>query len=217
MPLPFVSAPTRGSTARRGREGREKAVKTTRQIAIADHLWDAFQRMAQEMGSERDALVNQAMHVFARLNGYVVPGAPAPDPDLPPPPLPRGAAADRVLEAAARLEQGISEPAAPAPAPGEAPAAPAGALLVVREDGSELEVVKDRFVIGRGRHCDLVIDSGKVSREHAVVVREPDGWYLEDLGSANGTWHRRERVTRMRIGDGDEFFICSEKIRCVLR
>ena len=187
-------------------------MKTHRQIAIADHLWEAFERMAREMGSDREALVNQAMHVFARLNGFVVPGAPAADAAeaVPPPPLPRSAAAEQVLEAAERLEQGINEPTPPE-------GVAAGGLAVVREDGTSLEVAKDRFVIGRGRHCDLVIDSGKVSREHAVIVREADGWFLQDLGSSNGTWHQRERVTRKRIADGDEFFICSEKIRCVLR
>jgi FHA domain len=191
-------------------------VKTHRHVAIADHLWDAFERMAQDMGSDREALVNQAMHVFARLNGFVIPGGPPADadepPPAPPPPLPRSATAARVLEAAERLEQGISEPT-----PVEIEGGPLSGLLLVREDGTPLEVAKDRFVIGRGRHCDLVIDSGKVSREHAVIQREGDGWFIEDLGSSNGTWHRRERLARKRIADGDEYFICSEKIRCVLR
>lgn len=187
-------------------------MKTTRQIAIADHLWDTFERMAEEMGSERDALVNQAMHVFARLNGFVVPGSAGADAAPPPPLPPRGAAAEQVLLEAERLEQGMGEPT-----PAGVEAGAASSLALVREDGTSLDVVKDRFVIGRGHHCDLVIDSGKVSREHAVVLREADGWFIEDLGSSNGTWHRRERVTRKRIADGDEFFICSEKIKCVLR
>ena len=90
-------------------------------------------------------------------------------------------------------------------------------LVVVREDGTTLEVAKERFLIGRGRHCDLVIDSAKISREHAAIFRDGAGWSIEDLGSSNGTWHRRERIDRRRIQDGDEFFVCSEKIRCVLR
>ena len=44
-------------------------MKTTRRIEIADHLWETFGRMAEEMGADRDVLVNQAMHAFARQNG----------------------------------------------------------------------------------------------------------------------------------------------------
>lgn len=197
-------------------------MKTTRRIEVADHLWETFGRMAEEMGADRDALVNQAMHVFARLNGFVVPGAPAQAdavPPLPRRPLSTGQphappagnpAEEQVLAAAAKLEEGIHDPT-----PVETPRG--GKLLVVREDGTPLEVSKDRFVIGRGRHCDLVIDSAKISREHAVIVRDGTGWAIEDLGSSNGTWYQRERIDRRRIADGDEYFVCSEKIRCVLR
>ena len=115
-----------------------------------------------------------------------------------------------MLEAADRLEQAIA-----APTPVELQKAIG--LVVVREDGTTLEVGKDRFLIGRGRHCDLVIDSAKISREHAAIFRDGAGWSIEDLGSSNGTWHRRERIDRRRIADGDEFFVCSEKIKCVLR
>lgn len=188
-------------------------MKTTRQIAIADHLWVALGRMAEEMGADREALVNQALHTFARLNGFVVPGAPEERGPPQPPPVPeRAAEARQVLDAAARLERAMSE----TPAPEEAPAA-ALSLSLVREDGTAHPVGKERFLIGRGHHCDLVIDSAKVSREHAVVVRDASGWAIEDLGSSNGTWHRRERVSRRRIEDGDEFYVCSEKLRCVLR
>src|SRR3954467_4989822 len=47
--------------------------KTPRTLLIADHLWEAFSSMALEMGSERDALVNQALYTFARLNGFPAP------------------------------------------------------------------------------------------------------------------------------------------------
>ena len=47
--------------------------RTPRTLLIPDHLWDAFATMAAEMGTDRDALVNQAMFTFARLNGFVVP------------------------------------------------------------------------------------------------------------------------------------------------
>ena len=47
--------------------------KTPRTILVADHLWEAFATMATEMGSDRDALINQALYTFARLNGFLVP------------------------------------------------------------------------------------------------------------------------------------------------
>jgi hypothetical protein len=165
------------------------------------------------MGSDRDALVNQAMHVFARLNGFVVPGnvaAPPPAPARTPPPTQRRAVAERVLETAERLERDIARPP-------PVPAACAVVLRVQLEGGEPRDVAKDRFVIGRGTHCDLVIESGKISREHAALVRKSDGWWIEDLGSSNGTWYRGERIDSHPIADGDEYFLCSEKLRCELR
>ncbi len=192
-------------------------MKTVRQIAIADHLWEALARMADEMGSDREALVNQALHVFARLNGFIIPsGAGGTAPHAPAPPvLPRAeraAVAERVLDTAARLERELRAPPIPTPVP-----AGPGALVLLRDDGGEVPVTKERFVIGRGRHCDLVVDSAKISREHAAIVREGDGWFVEDLESSNGTWFRRERITRRRIEDGDEYFVCAERLRCTLR
>src|SRR3954463_15445176 len=42
-----------------------------RKVAIADHIWTAFEEMAQQMGADRDGLINQAMFMFARLNGFI--------------------------------------------------------------------------------------------------------------------------------------------------
>src|SRR5262245_38161036 len=41
-----------------------------RKVGIADHIWELFEEMASQMGSDRDALINQAMFMFARLNGF---------------------------------------------------------------------------------------------------------------------------------------------------
>jgi pSer/pThr/pTyr-binding forkhead associated (FHA) protein len=124
----------------------------------------------------------------------------------PPPPAAvhpdRAAAQEQVLAAAARLERDLRGP---------------GRLVIVREDGSEVAVAKDRFLVGRGRHCDLVVDSPKVSREHAAFVREGDAWFIEDLGSSNGTWLRGERITKRRIEDGDEYFVSAERLRSLLK
>jgi hypothetical protein len=125
--------------------------------------------------------------------------------------------ADRVLETAAELERMIKDPPAELPAP-EAPTREGSReLFLVGENGALDKVAKDRFVIGRGKHCDLVINSGKVSREHAAILREGSDHFIEDLGSSNGTWFDKQRIHRRKIENGDEYFICNEKVKCVLR
>jgi hypothetical protein len=196
--------------------------RSNRQIPIADHLWEVYRRMAEEMGSDRDALVNEAMHAYARLHGFVIPGTSAADlaEPLAPAARERKAVAERVLETAERLEADIG--ARPPPVPSPAPPLPGApprlsTLRLQREDGAVIDVAGERFVMGRGAHCDLVIDSVKISREHAAFVRSADGWWIEDLGSSNGTWLKGERVTRRRVEHGDEYFLCAEKVRCALR
>ena len=90
-------------------------------------------------------------------------------------------------------------------------------LYLMAESGALDRIAKDRFVIGRGKHCDFIINSGKVSREHAVIVRDDGAYFIEDLGSSNGTWFNKQRIKRKQVEDGDEFFICNEKIKLVLR
>jgi len=169
-----------------------------RELQIPDVLWAPLGELAERLGIDRDALVRQALHAFLRFHGARLEDA------SPPGRGGRAAMARRVMETAKELERAI-------------PAArPLGTLRLMSEAKLLATVTGDRFVIGRGRHCDLVIDSAKVSREHAAIQREPDGWWIEDLGSSNGTWFRRARIERRRIEDGDEYLVCAEKIRCLL-
>ena len=225
------------------------------------------------MGAERDSLISQALFMFARLNGYLAPGAASPpsprlvapgvapsavtprltEPESPAAPLAslparsRGDAdsaarrssvtrppeppvedpvrrevAERVLETAAELERLMkdknqSEPGRAGARDDHAKESGEKELYLMGEDGALDKVIKERFVIGRGKHCDLVINSGKVSREHAAIIREGNEHFVEDLGSSNGTWYNKQRIRRRKVEDGDEYFICSEKVKCVIR
>ncbi len=171
-----------------------------RELQIPDDLWAPLGLLAERLGIDRDALARQAVHAFLRFHG-VLPDAPA-HPATPA--SGRAAASRHVLATARDLERAIPT------------RAPLPVLHLTGEKGLLATITTDRFVIGRGRHCDLVIDSAKISREHAAIQREPDGWWIEDLGSSNGTWFRRARVERRRIEHGDEYLICSEKLKCLL-
>ena len=59
------------------------------------------------------------------------------------------------------------------------------------------------FTIGRNEAVDLQIDSGRVSREHAVIRKEAGRYWIEDLGSTNGTFVNGERVEEAPLHDGD--------------
>jgi pSer/pThr/pTyr-binding forkhead associated (FHA) protein len=60
---------------------------------------------------------------------------------------------------------------------------------------SEVAFVGPQLRIGRMRENDVVVNNLAVSRFHAVLKREGDGFVLEDLGSENGTMLSGQRVS----------------------
>lgn len=62
------------------------------------------------------------------------------------------------------------------------------------------------ITIGRDADNDVVLDVPQVSRHHARLVRDEadDALFIEDLGSANGTFVAGERVTRHRLEAGQD-------------
>ena len=141
------------------------ARRTRRELDIADHLWDCLTRIAEDCGTDRHAVVNQAIYEFARRFNFLTPMAK----EVPPPEQPVGparASPPPAQESRARAPQ----PAAPKKA---APAEkPRKTLYVVNSGGDMHKIDKDTFIIGRSRTCDLVIPSSKVSRQHSGICRE---------------------------------------------
>ena len=54
------------------------------------------------------------------------------------------------------------------------------------------------WVIGSGADCDVVVDSPLASGRHCQLTQKPDGYFLEDLGSTNGTYVDGNRITSAR-------------------
>lgn len=59
------------------------------------------------------------------------------------------------------------------------------------------------FIIGRNATCHLTVESGRVSREHAEIVRHGSGYLLRDLRSTNGTSVNGEEIEEHILTDGD--------------
>src|SRR5699024_10618852 len=53
----------------------------------------------------------------------------------------------------------------------------------------------DEFTLGRAAGCQVTLDDTYASQIHARVFRRDDQYYIEDLGSTNGTWLDRAKVT----------------------
>ncbi len=224
-----------------------------------------------------DALVNQAVFAWLRINGYVVPGtiaesaqavaappqviAPMPVPEVPAPePSPPSlrVAQEGVVQRIAEIEASAAKvikpqsawarPPVEPPVPdeedpvvtgestipsmkatGEPEADPEGsertvflkasplALWLEREGHDPIRINQERFVIGRGPQCDLVIDSARVSREHVALSRKGVTFLLEDLGSSNGTWFNDERISVRELESGDVIVLGNEAMTFMVR
>ena len=85
-------------------------------------------------------------------------------------------------------------------------AVPPGATVLVRSgfyEGLEVSVDRDWLVIGRGRSADLILAEPTISRAHAAVGYDAEGFFVQDLGSTNGTMVNGANVQRSQLKNGD--------------
>ena len=107
----------------------------------------------------------------------------------------------------------------PGPQPGEGNAA--YLVVLAGSNVGEMYKVEERTVMGRGESAHIRLFDEGISREHAQVVQEPapegagadkQKFFLEDLGSTNGTFCNGTRVTRQALADGDKILLGSTTI-----
>ena len=61
---------------------------------------------------------------------------------------------------------------------------------------------RERMSIGRRPDAEVFLDDVTVSRDHALLVRRGEQWYLDDCGSLNGTYVNRSRIESQRLAGG---------------
>ena len=95
------------------------------------------------------------------------------------------------------------------------------AALVIRSGGNRVgesfPLERDRMTVGRRPDSDVFLDDVTVSRDHALVVKRGGDYYLDDLGSLNGTYVNRRRIESHKLSDGDELQIGKYKLTFLQR
>jgi hypothetical protein len=109
-----------------------------------------------------------------------------------------------------------ASPTSPPPEPpafADAPPAPATRTMaeprhmvatLTADDGTMHPLLEEESTIGRTPSNSIALRDGSVSAHHARVVRTPEGFLIEDVGSRNGTYINSEKVSEKRLlVDGD--------------
>ncbi len=85
--------------------------------------------------------------------------------------------------------------------------------------GEQVDITGERLLIGRSTECDVILRDKNVSYKHAQIVARGKVFWLQDLGSTNGTTLRKNRIVQNILAPGDEFelgkyrFVFSESVQ----
>lgn len=71
----------------------------------------------------------------------------------------------------------------------------------------ELELTAPRTTIGRTPDNDIVLNEEGVSRQHAVISKSENSFFIEDTGSRNGVFLNKKRIQREKLTYWDEIQI----------
>jgi hypothetical protein len=96
---------------------------------------------------------------------------------------------------------------------------PSGATICVMRgfyEGLEVPVDRDWVVVGRGRGADVVIVEPTMSRAHAAIGYDGDDFFVQDLGSTNGTRVNGARTERSSLKNGDDVQLGKLQLRVEL-
>ncbi|MBN1852503.1 MAG: SpoIIE family protein phosphatase [Pirellulales bacterium] len=75
--------------------------------------------------------------------------------------------------------------------------------------GTQFPIVEDRAILGRHPDCQIVLDEAAVSRHHAEITCQGDCFFIQDLGSRNGTFVNGRLIDgRVPLRNGDRILIC---------
>ncbi len=85
------------------------------------------------------------------------------------------------------------------------------------DSGKDYRITKEKITIGKSEESDIVIRSGFVSRNHALLTYEKGSFVLGDLGSTNHTFVNGEKISRQVLKDNDliKFGEAAYRFKCL--
>lgn len=103
----------------------------------------------------------------------------------------------RVPEAARGAATRGAKPAKAAKPPSKRRGSPTHVLVTEgANSGERAELDQAPILIGRGTDAAIRLDDDYVSTRHARIAASGDEWFVEDLGSTNGTYIGTVRITQ---------------------
>ena len=84
-----------------------------------------------------------------------------------------------------------------------------GAGVLHLANGQQVVLGAYRLTLGRLPECTITFDDTNVSREHAEIRPDGDGFVIADLGSTNGTTVNGAVISQRRLDDGDVIALSS--------
>ena len=86
--------------------------------------------------------------------------------------------------------------------------------LIPLGGGDSIPLLKMELLVGRREACDIVLRYPNVSSQHCKMMVENGYWYVDDLGSSNGTRVNGNRVMqRKRVDPGDTVTFAKHKFQ----
>ena len=75
-----------------------------------------------------------------------------------------------------------------------------GAPGTIEENqGLRVFILVDEFLVGRDKTiCDLTFDEKTIGRTHARITRHSSHYFIEDLGSKNGTFLNGKKLNKFQ-------------------
>lgn len=183
------AAPKKAPPAARKPAARRAAPATTEAPAAAPLL----DRLAAQSGLDAATLLDRALRAFAAAHGLTAAEA---SPVAAPAPAAAAAPTPAVRAPAAKA----AKAAAPVPAAADDGKAlgPEVRLYIHGLGRPPQEMIKDTYVIGSSKKCDLWVNGPKIETNHLRIDRYGAKYFMTDLQTAGGTKIGSETLTAPR-------------------